>query len=64
MDDAAMTAVRATVPLQTVKQIANSKRVTGNALRFEFELTESQRRAIGPFLERALSDNPARQPRR
>ena len=58
-----MTGFRATIPLQTLKQIANAKRITGNALRFEFELTESQRRAIGVFLERALSGNPAQQPR-
>jgi len=61
-ENSSMTGVRATIPLQTLKQIANSKRVTGNALRFEFELTESQRGAIGRFLERAVSDDPARQP--
>jgi hypothetical protein len=61
--DAGMNGVCATIPLQTLKQIAASKRITGNALRFEFELAESQRRAIAVFLERALSDNPARQPR-
>jgi hypothetical protein len=58
-----MTGARATIPVQTLKQIANAKRIAGNALRFEFELTESQRRAIGTFLERALSANPAQQPR-
>ena len=61
-ENSSLTGVRATIPLQTLKQIANAKRVTGNALRFEFELTESQRGAIGRFLERAVSDDPARQP--
>lgn len=53
----------ATLPVQTLKQMAHSKRVAGHALGFEFELNESQRRALGAFLERALSENPARLPR-
>jgi len=47
------------VPVTTLTQIAQAKRVTGNALGVEFELTESQVRAIHAFLDRVLSDNPA-----
>jgi hypothetical protein len=47
-----------TISISTLKRIANAKRVTGNALGVDFELTESQRQAIRAFLERVLSDDP------
>lgn len=53
----------ATVPVETVRRMARSTRVTGNALGFEFELNASQRHALGAFLERALSANPIGLPR-
>jgi hypothetical protein len=48
------------VPLSVsiLKQIADARRVTINALRLDLELTDSQRTAIGVYLERILSDNP------
>jgi hypothetical protein len=49
----------ATISIGTLKQMAEARRVAGNALGFEFELTESQRLAIRAFVERALSDDPA-----
>jgi hypothetical protein len=57
------TYVAAEIPLETVTRIGKAPRVSGNALGFEFVLTESQRQAVRDFLERAMSDNPARLPR-
>ena len=51
--------LQASVPVPELKRIANAKRVTGNALGFQFELTEPQRQAIRVFIGRVLSDNPA-----
>jgi hypothetical protein len=52
------------ISIDTLRQIAGAHRITGNALGLDFELSESQRRALGAFLERVLSDNPAQQLRR
>jgi hypothetical protein len=43
--------------------ITKAERVTGNALGFEFELTEAQREALRLFMERILSENPAKNDR-
>jgi hypothetical protein len=51
--------VAATVPVATVKRVADAKRVRIKALRLELELSESQRHAVGTFVDRVLSDNPA-----
>jgi len=51
--------LQASVPVPELKRIANAKRVTGNALGVQFELTEPQRQAIRVFIGRVLSDNPA-----
>ena len=47
------------IPLETLRQIARAKQVSGNALGFEFELTEPQRAAIATFLERVLTEPAA-----
>ena len=52
------------ISIDTLRQIAGAHRITGSALGLDFELSESQRLALGAFLERVLSDNPAQQPRR
>jgi hypothetical protein len=49
-----------TVPIDTLKRIASARRITGNALGFEFELTGAQRIAINVFLERIQSATPIR----
>jgi hypothetical protein len=49
----------ATVPITLMNRIAHAKRVTGNALGFDFELTESQIQAIRAFMERVFSDDPS-----
>lgn len=59
LDTGGIDYVSANVPVAILTRIAQAKRVTGNALGLEFELTESQRRAVRAFLERVLSDNPA-----
>lgn len=46
------------ITIGTFKEMLAARRITGVALGFEFELRESQRRALGRFLERVLSDNP------
>jgi hypothetical protein len=48
------------ITIGTFKEMLAARRITGVALGFEFELRESQRRALGTFLERILSDNPLR----
>ena len=58
------TYVAAEIPIATLARIGKASRVSGNALGFEFTLTASQRQAVRDFLERAMSDNPARLPRR
>jgi hypothetical protein len=45
----------AAVSLDTLNRIADANLVRGNALGFEFELSDSQRRAIRAFRERVLS---------
>ena len=52
-----------TIPIEMFKRFASAKRISGEALGSDFELTESQRLAVRAFLEQVLSDNPARQPR-
>jgi len=49
-----------TIPIATLKQIASARRITGNALGFEFELTSAQGAAIAAFLERMKSRTPVR----
>ena len=51
------------VPISMLRRIAAAKRVTINALGIELELTDSQRKAVGRFLERILSDNPGQSKR-
>jgi hypothetical protein len=46
--------VPATISVATLARIARAKRVNGNALGWEFELTGSQHKAIFAFLERIL----------
>ena len=52
--------LQATIPVTTLFSITKAGRVTGNALGFDFELTEAQREALRLFLERILSENPAK----
>jgi hypothetical protein len=58
LGDGGLNYVWVPVPLSTLKQIASARRVTINALGIELELTDSQRQAVGAFLERILSANP------
>lgn len=44
--------------IDTLARLARAKHIDGNALGLEFELTDSQLKAIRTFYERVLSDNP------
>ena len=55
--------LQATIPVSTFSRITKAERVTGNALGFDFELTESQGEALRLFMERILSENPAKNER-
>ena len=48
---------------ERVAAITKAERVSGNALGFEFETTEAQREALRLFMERILSENPAKNDR-
>ena len=50
----------APLSVDTLKRMATAERVRIHALGLEFELTALQRQAARRFLERVLSDNPAR----
>jgi hypothetical protein len=43
-----------TISLETLNRIADARRVTGNVLGLEFELTDLQRRAIRAFRDRVM----------
>ena len=47
------------IPVDTLRQVATAQRVSGHALGFDFELTDSQRAAIAAFLKRVLAEAPA-----
>lgn len=49
----------APISIADLRQMAEAKRVRIHALGIELELSESQREAVGVFLNRVLSDNPA-----
>lgn len=51
--------LQTTMSIEALKRIAAAGRVVGDALGFDFVLTDSQRRAVREFTERALSGNPA-----
>ena len=44
--------VRATLPVETLRQLARARRISGRALGVSFELSDSQRRAITSFVQR------------
>ena len=46
------------VSIETLRRLASAKHIDGNALGLEFELTDSQLKAIRTFYERVRSDNP------
>lgn len=46
------------VSIDTLGRLASAKHIDGNALGLEFELTDSQLKAIRTFYERVRSDNP------
>ena len=48
----------AMIPITLMNRIAHAKVVTGNALGFDFELTESQIQAFRAFMERIFSEDP------
>jgi hypothetical protein len=56
--------IPAWMPVETLRQVAEADRVSGNALGMEFELTPSQREALRAFLSRVVSDNPGQFPKR
>jgi hypothetical protein len=58
MTDGGLDYVWVPIPIPTLRRIEYAKRVTINALGIELELTDSQRKAVGAYLERILSDNP------
>ena len=53
----------ATMPLRTFMHLTNAHRITGNALGFAFELSDVQRETLRLFMERILSENPAKNAR-
>jgi hypothetical protein len=53
----------ATIPLRTLMDMTKADRMTGNALGFAFELTDTQRESLRLFMERILSENPAKNDR-
>jgi hypothetical protein len=53
-----LTGLQSTISTPILQQMAAATRVTGNALGFQFELTESQRRALQTFVEQVLSETP------
>jgi hypothetical protein len=55
--------LQATMALRTFIDLTKAKQIGGNALGFEFELTETQRESLRLFLERILSENPAKNDR-
>ena len=52
------------ISIEVVRELATARRIEGNALGFPFELSDSQRRAIGMFLDRIASENPTGLPKR
>jgi hypothetical protein len=58
MGDGGLDYVWVPVSVSTLRRMAAAKRVTLNVLGLEFELTDSQQKAVGAYLERILSDNP------
>jgi hypothetical protein len=46
------------VSISMLRQMAQARRVSINALGLDLELIEPQRAAVGQFLDRVLSDNP------
>jgi hypothetical protein len=53
----------ATMNVRPFAAITKAERISGNALGFEFETTEAQREALRLFMERILSENPAKNDR-
>lgn len=57
--DGGMSHLQMTITIEMLRKIAHAKRVEGNALGLEFELSDSQRRALRVFLDKVVSDNPS-----
>ena len=57
--DGGIVSVAATISIETLNRLGRARSVAGNALRLEFALTESQRRAVAAFADRVQSPGPA-----